>query len=160
MTNRAGMMEEFVLDAKNFFFTSQDFLSFFFFFLNTKEKDFLVSRLNSPNVDIFFFLLFCLGSSPRLRRVAANGEKRTWSLARLGSSSTHVKRVFNYRADGEKGSAVCSSRLRSQKKSRKWETRAVSRCCFTHTCKKKEGEEENVIFSKKIPKDPTQSMMA
>ena len=48
------MMEEFVLDARNFFFTSQDFLSFFFFFLNTKEKDFLVSRLNSPNVDIFF----------------------------------------------------------------------------------------------------------
>lgn len=105
---------------------------------------------------IFFFLLFCLGSSSRLRRVAANGEKGTWSLARLGSSSTHVKRVFNYRADGKKGSAVCSSWLRTQQKSRKWETRAVSRCCFTHTCKKKkEGEEENVIFSKKIPKNPT-----
>jgi hypothetical protein len=116
------MMEELVLVEGNFF---SDFsgLSFFllrrFFFL-FNSKVFLVSRLNSPNVDIFLLLLLLLlpslASSSRLRRVAANGEKGTRSLARLGSSSTHVKRVFNYRADGGERDQQSARRGREPKR--------------------------------------------
>jgi hypothetical protein len=123
----------------------------------------LVSRLNSPNVDIFLLLLLLLlpslASSSRLRRVAANGEKGTRSLARLGSSSTHVKRVFNYRADG--GERDQQSARRGREPKRRAENEKLEPLAAARVKKKKKKEEKardgskNVIFSKKIPEDPT-----
>lgn len=103
---------------------------------------------------IFFFFFFPLASSSRLRRVAANGEKGTRSLARLGSSSTHVKRVFNYRADG--GERDQQSARRGREPKRRAENEKLEPLAAARVKKKKKARgSKNVIFSKKILEDPT-----
>ncbi len=112
-------MEELVLVEQGNFFSDFSGLSFFLlrrFFCLTRKSFWFRASIPQMLIFFFFFFFFPLASSSRLRRVAANGEKGTRSLARLGSSSTHVKRVFNYRADGGERDQQSARRGREPKR--------------------------------------------
>ena len=124
-------------------------LSFFLsssFFLTRRRKTFWF-RASIPQMLIYFLFFFSSSFALALHLDYAVSLRMVKKEHGVWLDLAHRRLTSSvYLITGQTGKRDQQSarrRLRTQKKSRKWETRAVSRCCFTHTrVKKKEGEEE------------------